>query len=923
MTDVILAATAGRADPFQRAVEALAASGMGASPAAGAFVLDDPETLWIVKSGRVDVYAIELRGREPIGPRRFLWTAEGPTALFGVRPVAGERTFGLLAAPAGATLIALPMAALRALADRPDAALDAEAVVDAFVSDAASAIASATEWPAASSPTPAAPALDGGAEAIDPTAFDAGLARLRALLAEWMSARSIAIERAERTRLERKAAADRGMREGALTSLASLLATGSDRTPSQSGGEPLLAACRLVGAAADIAFAPPPAWQIERNVRDPLAAICRASRVRSRRVALTGRWWRGEHGPMLGSLEDSGRPVALLPRRWRGYDIVDPTENGRSIAVDETTAASLSPFGVEFYRPSPERRLSLRDLGRMLVHDTRRDLVRLLAAALASGLLGLAMPIATGAVFSEIIPMAVPAYILPLVAALGGLALGAATFDVIRALALVRIQGSMNTRLQGALVDRLLALPVPFFRDYSVGDLAMRTGAINTVREVLAGAAVTTVLTGVFSASNLLLLFYYSPRLAVVALAVVAATLAVEIGLAIANVRIQRRTQDAGGRIAGLLFDMINGIAKLRVAGAEERAFAVWAARFRDHRELAFRSGVVHSVAAVFNGVLPTLAALALFSAAGPEVLRGSIGTGAFLAFNAAFGAFFATTVALGTAAIDLLNLVPAVERAAPILNASLEADAARPDPGELTGRIEVSHVSFRYAADGPLVLEDVSLEARPGEFVAVVGASGSGKSTLLRLLLGFDTPESGAVYLDGQDLAVVDVAGVRAQLGVVLQTSRILAGDLFANIIGSLPLTVDDAWAAAELAGLADDIREMPMGMHTVIPEGGSTLSGGQRQRLLIARALVRRPRILLFDEATSALDNRTQDVVSRSLERMSATRIVIAHRLSTIRNAHRIYVIDRGRVVQHGPYEQLAAEDGLFARLIARQLA
>jgi len=591
--------------------------------------------------------------------------------------------------------------------------------------------------------------------------------------------------------------------------------------------------------------------------------------------------------------------------------------------VDETTAASLSPFGVEFYRPSPERRLSLRDLGRMLVHDTRRDLVRLLAAALASGLLGLAMPIATGAVFSEIIPMAVPAYILPLVAALGGLALGAATFDVIRALALVRIQGSMNTRLQGALVDRLLALPVPFFRDYSVGDLAMRTGAINTVREVLAGAAVTTVLTGVFSASNLLLLFYYSPRLAVVALTVVAATLAVEIGLAIANVRIQRRTQDAGGRIAGLLFDMINGIAKLRVAGAEERAFAVWAARFRDHRELAFRSGVVHSVAAVFNGVLPTLAALALFSAAGPEVLRGSIGTGAFLAFNAAFGAFFATTVALGTAAIDLLNLVPAVERAAPILNASLEADAARPDPGELTGRIEVSHVSFRYAADGPLVLEDVSLEARPGEFVAVVGASGSGKSTLLRLLLGFDTPESGAVYLDGQDLAVVDVAGVRAQLGVVLQTSRILAGDLFANIIGSLPLTVDDAWAAAELAGLADDIREMPMGMHTVIPEGGSTLSGGQRQRLLIARALVRRPRILLFDEATSALDNRTQDVVSRSLERMSATRIVIAHRLSTIRNAHRIYVIDRGRVVQHGPYEQLAAEDGLFARLIARQLA
>jgi ABC-type bacteriocin/lantibiotic exporter with double-glycine peptidase domain len=231
--------------------------------------------------------------------------------------------------------------------------------------------------------------------------------------------------------------------------------------------------------------------------------------------------------------------------------------------------------------------------------------------------------------------------------------------------------------------------------------------------------------------------------------------------------------------------------------------------------------------------------------------------------------------------------------------------------------------VSFRYGADGPPILEDVSLSVEPGEFVALVGPSGSGKSTLLRLLLGFDSPSTGTVYYDGHDLASVDVSAVRGQIGVVLQSSRLMAGDVFTNIVGSAPLTMDEAWAAAEMAGVADDIRAMPMGMHTLVSDGASTLSGGQRQRLLIARALVRRPRLVFFDEATSALDNRSQEIVSRSLERTNATRLVIAHRLSTIRHADRILVIERGHVVQAGSFDALARQPGLFAQLIARQVA
>jgi ATP-binding cassette subfamily C protein len=279
--------------------------------------------------------------------------------------------------------------------------------------------------------------------------------------------------------------------------------------------------------------------------------------------------------------------------------------------------------------------------------------------------------------------------------------------------------------------------------------------------------------------------------------------------------------------------------------------------------------------------------------------------------------------ITTSSAILASFNTIPLYEQAKPILEARPEVDGHKADPGTLTGAIEVQHAAFRYAEDGPPVLRDVTLSVRPGEFVAFVGASGSGKSTLLRLLLAFEAPTAGAVYVDGQDLSGLDVQSVRRQIGVVLQNGRLLSGDLFTNIVGSGLATTEDAWEAARMAGLDDDIRAMPMGMHTVVSEGGGMLSGGQRQRLMIARALVHRPRILLFDEATSALDNRTQAVVSASLERLQATRIVVAHRLSTIIKADRIFVIERGEIVEEGSYEELMRRDGAFAALARRQLA
>jgi len=440
----------------------------------------------------------------------------------------------------------------------------------------------------------------------------------------------------------------------------------------------------------------------------------------------------------------------------------------------------------------------------------------------------------------------------------------------------------------------------------------------------MSGVALMGILTGLFSFFSFPLLFYYDSKLALIGLAVATIAFVAVGATGYFQLKYQRELRNLEGKISGLVFQIITGIAKLRVAGAEGYAFAFWAKKFAEQRRLASRARMIVNRISVFNSVLPIGAALAIFS----MVLFGSkqgdvLSTGDFLAFNAAFTQFLTAAISMSAFIILLMSLVPIYERMIPIFTSLPEVNRSKASPGELNGEIDVSHVSFRYEMDGPLILKEVSFQIQPGQFVAFVGPSGSGKSTLFRLLLGFESPERGSIQYDGQDLSVLDIDAVRRQIGVVLQQSRIMPGNIFQNIVGSSLLTLDDAWEAARMAGLDQDIKEMPMGMHTSIGEGASTFSGGQKQRLLIARAIANRPRILFFDEATSALDNRTQAIVSESLERLQATRIVIAHRLSTIMNADRIFVMQDGRIVQSGKYEELINQPGIFSELSKRQLA
>ncbi|XGV94301.1 MAG: NHLP bacteriocin export ABC transporter permease/ATPase subunit (plasmid) [Leptolyngbya sp. BL-A-14] len=728
-------------------------------------------------------------------------------------------------------------------------------------------------------------------------------------------------------RFQERELLNRQATESTLDELASVLQTQSaPKLPTD--GTPLLVAAGAVGRALDVPIQPPARSEALNRVKDPLEAIARASRLRMRRVLLTNRWWQRDNGPLLAYTDPERDPVALLPAAGGRYELFDPVSRQR-VLVDESVAATLAPEAFMFYRPLADHVKRPLDLLFFSLKGHQLDLILLVVTGLAATLLGMLIPQATAILIDSAIPDGDRGLLLQLGLALFAVAIGQTAFEMARGVVSLRVETAADAVLQPAVWDNLLSLKPSFFRQYSSGDIQSRVLSVGKIRRQVSGATLRTVFSSVFALLNLGLMFVYSWQLALIACVLAFITVFVTIVSSILNLRQVRPLQQLDGLLLGLTVQLINGVAKLRVAAAEERAFAYWGKKYSHQKKLMAKSQRIDDSVAVFNEVLPTVSAVLLFWFAilFIQQSRGdtSVGlsAGVFLAFNAAFGIFIQGARDLSNTFINTLNIIPLWERAQSIVKAEPEVDASKTDPGRLTGRLALEHVTFRYREDGPLILDDVTIRAEPGEFVAVVGPSGSGKSTVFRLLLGFETPASGTVYYDGQDLSGLDVNAVRRQLGVVLQNGRISTGSLFEIITGGALVTMDEAWEAANNAGFADDIKQMPMGMHTVISEGATNLSGGQRQRLLIARALVLKPKIILMDEATSALDNNTQAVITESLYRMNATRVVIAHRLSTIRDADRIYVVEAGRVVQVGSFEELVQQEGgLFARLAARQL-
>lgn len=661
---------------------------------------------------------------------------------------------------------------------------------------------------------------------------------------------------------------------------------------------------------------------------EDLEAAALAAGVFVRPVKLVGQWWRADHGPLLGFVADAQAPdgrraVALLPDGPAAYRVA----TGRGALAERVTAtlaATFQPTALMLYRPLPPGLRRLWDMLRFAARGTGADLRMVGMMGVFVSIMGLLTPIGLGLLMEHVLPHGDLGLHIALVAGLAGAALAAAGFSLVQAIAVTRVQARMDLSAEAGVWGRLLRLRPGFFRTFSTGDLADRANGMSEIRREVTGPATTAALGGFFALPTGLLLFAYDPWLAVVALCFTAVVLAVEALLFAIQLPRQRRASAAAGQVEGAAFETLSAMPKLRAAAAEPRAFARWGASFADLAGARLGTARVDAWRQAVGAIVPLLGiGLVWAGAMRGEGMTTALSLGSFVAFQAAFASFLLGLLQLLRGVESMITVAPVWERLRPILEAEPEAGGERAQPGPLRGALGLSNVTFAYAANLPPVLDGVSLAIEPGEYVAVVGPSGSGKSTLLRLLLGLERPDSGAVYVDGMDLATIDLGAARRQMGVVTQAGQLVPGSILDNVLGLSALPEQAAWEAARQAGLEEDIRAMPMGMQTMVAEGGGGLSGGQRQRLLIARALVRRPRILLLDEATSALDNATQSIVTQSLNRLNVTRVVVAHRLSTVRDAHRILVMDRGRVVEEGAYDALVARGGLFARLAARQLA
>ena len=661
--------------------------------------------------------------------------------------------------------------------------------------------------------------------------------------------------------------------------------------------------------------------EVPDNIKDTneqLEYLMRPYGIMRRTVRLEKGWYRDAVGAMLGVMKESGRVVALIPAGFSGYCYIDP-DSGKKIKINRRNQRLFDTEAIAFYKPFPLKKIGLGSVAKYIAETlSAADFALIALATLALSLIGMLSPKLNNILFAAVLPSGSVRLLLSIAVFTVSVSVSSLLISATKEMITARINTKMSVSVQAAAMMRIMSLPADFFKGYGSGDLSSRAAHISSLCNMLVSAVLTTGLTSVFSLIYISQIFIYAPVLVIPAIAVILATVAFSLISSFAQMRISKKQMELSAKESGMSYALISGIQKIKLAGAEKRAFARWGNLYAQNAKLTYNPPAFIKLNSVISLAISLIGNIVMYAAA----VKSGVSVADYYAFGTAYGMVSGAFMSLAGMALTVAQIKPILETVQPFFNTVPEISEGKEVITRLSGGIELTNVSFRYNENMPLILDNMSLKIRPGQYVAIVGKTGCGKSTLMRLLLGFEKPQKGAVYYDGRDIERIDLKSLRRRIGVVMQNGKLFSGDIYSNIVISAPwLTQSDAWDAAEKAGIAEDIRRMPMGMNTIISEGSGGISGGQRQRLMIARAIAPKPKILMLDEATSALDNLTQKRVSESLDSLKCTRIVIAHRLSTIKQCDRILVLDGGKITEDGTYDELIAQNGVFAELVERQ--
>lgn len=648
------------------------------------------------------------------------------------------------------------------------------------------------------------------------------------------------------------------------------------------------------------------------DFNEQLEYLCRPHGLMRREIKLKQGFYKDAVSPIITIDKETKKPVALIPAFTFGYIYY---KDGEMHKVNASNEKLFEENALCFYKPLPLRKITTLDLVKYAFStiSTNEIILTLVLMGIVT-LVGLLVPKINYFLTSYVIEEKSVSLLLSTLMFLMCINLGNLMFSTTKSILDGRINSKMSINVQAATMMRVLSLPANFFRQYSSGDLTTRVSYVSSLANTVMSTILSTGLTSVFSLAYINSIFEFAPSLVIPSIIITLATVISSLvsTIVLSNITLERMKLASKG--SGMSYAMITGIQKIKLTGAEKRAFARWGNLYAKETELAYKPRYI----TLLSTVISYVGTIIMYYIA----IKSNVSVADYFAFNSAYGMVSGAFTALASIVITMANIKPTLEMAKPILDAEPEIAEGKQVVTRIQGGIELCNVSFKYDENSPLVVDNMSLKIKPGQYVAIVGKTGCGKSTLIRLLLGFEQPQKGAIYYDSKDINSIDLKSLRRKIGVVMQSGKLFMGDLFSNITISAPwLTLDDAWQAAETAGIADDIRRMPMGMNTLISEGSGGISGGQRQRIMIARAIAPKPRILIFDEATSALDNITQKKISEALDALKCTRIVVAHRLSTIRHCDRILYLEDGKILEDGTYEDLIKLNGKFAELVERQ--